>query len=274
MLIDANTDPNTVAANVWTALRDRLLTTDTSNEKLHAYECSLQPQRSFRSRIRAKPHRSSVIGEAETRTAGCLSRRPHSACLADWRRARDRQGDAGLSHGAICAWRTADPAQPQVQSAETLELDPMHPVARHVAADTHGGLLTLERTAQRQGRDAHRHQCGTRPARRSASSARPQRSDGWRVCIVDTVDELNPNAANALLKVLEEPPRQSLFLLVSHAPARVLPTIQSRCRKLALRPLATDDVIQAAAQAAQDRARAICRCGKPPMRRRAAYRGR
>ncbi len=68
--------------------------------------------------------------------------------------------------------------------------------------------------------------------------------EGWRVCIVDTVDELNPNAANALLKVLEEPPRQSLFLLVSHAPARVLPTILSRCRKLPVRPLATGDVIQ------------------------------
>ena len=66
--------------------------------------------------------------------------------------------------------------------------------------------------------------------------------EGWRVCIVDTVDELNANAANALLKVLEEPPRQSLFLLASHAPARVLPTIQSRCRKLPLRPLAAGDV--------------------------------
>jgi DNA polymerase-3 subunit delta' len=75
-------------------------------------------------------------------------------------------------------------------------------------------------------------------------------AEGWRVCIVDTVDELNPNAANALLKVLEEPPQQSLFLLISHAPARVLPTILSRCRKLMLRPLATEDVIRAAAQAA------------------------
>ena len=74
--------------------------------------------------------------------------------------------------------------------------------------------------------------------------------DGWRVCIVDTVDELNPNAANALLKILEEPPQRSLFLLVSHSPARALPTILSRCRKLPLRPLATDDVIRAAAQAA------------------------
>src|SRR5258708_37507464 len=74
--------------------------------------------------------------------------------------------------------------------------------------------------------------------------------EGWGVCIVDTVDDLNPNAANALLKILEEPPRQSLFLLVSHAPARVLPTILSRCRKLALRPLAVDDVVGAAAHAA------------------------
>ena len=73
---------------------------------------------------------------------------------------------------------------------------------------------------------------------------------GWRVCIVDTVDELNPNAANALLKILEEPPQRSLFLLVSHSPARALPTILSRCRKLPLRPLATGDVIRAAAQAA------------------------
>ncbi len=74
--------------------------------------------------------------------------------------------------------------------------------------------------------------------------------EGWRVCIVDTVDELNPNAANALLKILEEPPRQSLFLLVSHAPGRVLPTILSRCRRLTLRPLATADVVRVAGQIA------------------------
>ena len=64
------------------------------------------------------------------------------------------------------------------------------------------------------------------------------------------IHELNPNAANALLKILEEPPQQSLFLLVSHAPARVLPTILSRCRKLLLRPLASEDVARAAAAAA------------------------
>ena len=94
--------------------------------------------------------------------------------------------------------------------------------------------------------------------------------DGWRVCIVDTVDELNPNAANALLKILEEPPQQSLFLLVSHSPARAL----------------ADDPValpQAAAAAARDRRRhsrrragrrhrapTIRRWRRRPMLRRAA----
>src|ERR1700719_3037722 len=143
-----------------------------------------------------------------------------------------------------------NPLAPEVQRAETLFVDPTDPVARHVAAGAHGGLLTLERTLNDKGVlrtviavDQTRE---TIPFFGSTAAV-----EGWRVCIVDTVDELNPNAANALLKVLEEPPRQSLFLLVSHAPAQVLPTILSRCRKLPLRPLATADVIGAAAQAAQ-----------------------
>jgi DNA polymerase-3 subunit delta' len=69
--------------------------------------------------------------------------------------------------------------------------------------------------------------------------------DGWRVCVVDSIDEVNANGANALLKILEEPPKNSLFFLVSHSPARLLPTILSRCRKLPMRPIASDDVVQA-----------------------------
>jgi DNA polymerase-3 subunit delta' len=136
-----------------------------------------------------------------------------------------------------------------VQHAETLWVDPSDPVARHVAAGAHGGLLTLERSLNDKG--VMRTVITVDETRETISFFGSTAAvEGWRVCIVDTVDELNPNAANALLKILEEPPRQSLFLLVSHAPARVLPTIQSRCRKLALRPLAVDDVIRAAAQAA------------------------
>ena len=147
----------------------------------------------------------------------------------------------------VLAHRDAHAAD--VQRAETLWVDPSDPVARHVAAGAHGGLLTLERSLNDKG--VMRTVITVDETRETISFFGSTAAvGGWRVCIVDTVDELNPNAANALLKVLEEPPRQSLFLLVSHAPARVLPTIQSRCRKLALRPLATADVINATAQAA------------------------
>ena len=142
-----------------------------------------------------------------------------------------------------------DPLSASVQRAETLAVDPSGPVARHVASGSHGGLLTLERTLNEKG--VMRTVITVDETRETISFFGSTAAvEGWRVCIVDTVDELNPNAANALLKVLEEPPQQSLFLLISHAPARVLPTIQSRCRKLALRPLAAEDVIDAAAQAA------------------------
>src|SRR5450755_3720920 len=135
-----------------------------------------------------------------------------------------------------------------VQRAETLWVDPSDPVARHVAAGAHGGLLTLERSLNDKG--VMRTVITVDETRETISFFGSTAAvEGWRVCIVDAVDELNPSAANALLKILEEPPQQSLFLLVSHAPARVLPTIQSRCRKLALRPLANSDVIRAAALA-------------------------
>jgi len=142
-----------------------------------------------------------------------------------------------------------DPAGAQVMAAKTLQVNASDPVARHIAAGAHGGLLTLERTLNDKG--VMRTVITVDETRETISFFGSTAAiDGWRVCIVDTVDELNPNAANALLKVLEEPPRRSLFLLVTHAPARVLPTIQSRCRKLPLRPLAVADVIAAAAEAA------------------------
>ncbi len=60
---------------------------------------------------------------------------------------------------------------------------------------------------------------------------------GWRVAIVDPADDMNDNAANALLKLLEEPPPRAMLLLISHAAGRLLPTIRSRCQRLNLRPL-------------------------------------
>jgi DNA polymerase-3 subunit delta' len=65
---------------------------------------------------------------------------------------------------------------------------------------------------------------------------------GFRIVIVDSIDDCNPSSANALLKILEEPPAETLFLLVSHRPGGLLPTIRSRCQSIALRPLGDADV--------------------------------
>jgi DNA polymerase-3 subunit delta' len=141
-----------------------------------------------------------------------------------------------------------DPLAGEVQRADSLDVDPSNPAARRVAAGTHGGLLVLQRTPNDKG--VMRTVITVDETRETISFfGSTAAADGWRVCIVDTVDELNPNAANALLKTLEEPPRQSLFLLVSNSPGRVLPTILSRCRRLPLRSLTSTDVIQAVSQA-------------------------
>ena len=67
----------------------------------------------------------------------------------------------------------------------------------------------------------------------------------WRIVIVDPADDLNRNAANAILKILEEPPKRSLFLVLTHAPGKLLPTIRSRCLPLSLSPLGDDDLASA-----------------------------
>jgi len=141
-----------------------------------------------------------------------------------------------------------DSASAEVRAADSLYVEPDDHVARLIASEAHGGLLTLERSANDKG--VLRTVITVDETRETISFFGSTAAvEGWRVCIVDTVDELNPNAANALLKILEEPPQQSLFLLVSHAPARVLATIKSRCRRLSLRALSTNDVVSAAAEA-------------------------
>ncbi|MBX4938973.1 DNA polymerase III subunit delta' [Rhizobium binae] len=69
----------------------------------------------------------------------------------------------------------------------------------------------------------------------------------WRIVIIDPADDMNRNAANAILKILEEPPKRALFLVLSHAPGRLLPTIRSRCLPLKLSPLSDDALFAALA---------------------------
>ena len=134
-----------------------------------------------------------------------------------------------------------DPQLAAVRSAPSLALPDDHPVVRRVAAQAQGDLLVLERTIGETGK--LRTRIAVDDVRRSVSFFGSTAGEGgWRIAIVDSVDELNPASANALLKVLEEPPARALLLLVSHAPGRALATIRSRCRLLTLRPLAAGDV--------------------------------
>jgi DNA polymerase-3 subunit delta' len=146
--------------------------------------------------------------------------------------------------------QSAQNAAGVAQNGPNLTLPPEHPVVRRVTAQGHPDLLALERVADEKGKmpmfipvDTVRKTIGF-----FGSTAG---EGGWRVCIMDSADELNAAGANALLKILEEPPAKSLLLVVSHAPGRLLPTIRSRCRRLMLRPLPPNDVARAAAAALQ-----------------------
>ncbi len=141
-----------------------------------------------------------------------------------------------------------DPAAPAVQAATSLAVDPRHPVARRIAARAQGDLLILERTPNEKG--VLRQQIAVEQVRRTVSFFGATAGEGgWRIAIVDAVDELNRSGANALLKVLEEPPQRALLLLVSHSAARVPATLRSRCRIMTLRPLPQTDVAAALAAA-------------------------
>lgn len=67
-------------------------------------------------------------------------------------------------------------------------------------------------------------------------------NDGWRIVIIDSIDDMNVASANAVLKILEEPPHKTLLLLISHNPNQLLPTIKSRCAKIELKPLSDANV--------------------------------
>lgn len=121
--------------------------------------------------------------------------------------------------------------------------------ARQVRALSHPGLLVLRRPWDHRAK-RHAAFIPVDEVRRLRGFLGHTANEGvWRVIIVDTVDEFNANAANALLKSLEEPPSRAVFLLLTAEPGRLLPTIRSRCRLLELSPLSAPDLRQAAAAA-------------------------
>jgi DNA polymerase-3 subunit delta' len=193
-----------------------------------------------------------LFGQAEAETAFLAAlntgRLPHGWLLTGpkgvgkatfaWRAARYLLATPPETGGALFA---APPAQ-------TLDIDPDHPVVRRMRALSEPSLMLLRRAW-----DAEKKRLKTQltvdEVRGLKGFFRMSGGDGRRVVIVDSADEMNASAANALLKELEEPPERAVMFLVSHRPSGLLPTIRSRCRTLRFAPLGPAD-LSAALEAA------------------------
>lgn len=150
------------------------------------------------------------------------------------------RGIGKASFALAAATRILAEAAGHVAADDPLEIDEQCPTARFIGGDAHPDFRLVERMPNKTGTALARN-ITVDQVRQLAGlfEATPAMSD-WRAVVIDSVDDLEKGAANALLKMLEEPPARCLFLLVSHAPGRLLPTIRSRCRTLALQPLDDD----------------------------------
>ena len=126
-----------------------------------------------------------------------------------------------------------------------MALDPADPVFRRVAIGSHADLLTIEREYDEK-KQRMRGEIVVDDARAISAFLRLTPAEGgWRVVVLDGAEHLNRNAANAVLKMLEEPPPRAVLLLTCAAPGRLLPTIRSRCRRLELQPLDAGEMADA-----------------------------
>ena len=171
-------------------------------------------------------------------------------------------GPEGIGKATL-AWRFArflanypDPAAPAVLKAADLASPPGSAVSGRIAAMAYSDISLLRREWDSEKKKhfteikAEHARAATHLFQRSAGEG------GWRICILDCAEDLNAHSANALLKIIEEPPARSLFLIAAHRPGAVLATIRSRCRRLNLAPLSEVDIaaaVKAAGGAAAER---------------------
>ena len=196
-------------------------------------------------RLEGAPHpreTKTLYGHAEAESAilsaWASGRLPHALLIG---------GPEGIGKATL-AYRIArfvlsnGNGQTQTRAPTGLGIAPDHPVSRQVEALAHPDLLVLRRVWNDDTKKL-RSEIRVEDVRRTVSFfGSTSAYGGYRVCIVDSAEELNKSGANALLKILEEPPAHSLLIIVSHSPGRLLPTIRSRCRRLVLRPLSSADV--------------------------------
>ncbi len=133
----------------------------------------------------------------------------------------------------------AEAAGPEIAAAG-LETPEDHRIARLIGAGSHPDMRWLQRLPKEKGEGLARNITVAQVRSLGEFLGLTPALSERRVIVIDAIDELEPSAANALLKMLEEPPPNTVFFLVSHAPGRLLPTIRSRCRRLEFQSLADD----------------------------------
>ena len=124
----------------------------------------------------------------------------------------------------------------------SLDIPKSDPVAQRIESLGHGDFFLLRRPYNHKTKKLRAEIPVDRTRDLRDFYAQKPAEGGWRVCVIDSADELNKNAENGVLKTLEEPPNKSLIILLSHSPGRLLPTIRSRCMNLPLRAVPHDDI--------------------------------
>jgi DNA polymerase III subunit delta' len=179
-----------------------------------------------------------IVGQAravEQFTDAWAARKLHHAWLLAGPRG---VGKATFAHAA--ARRVLADAAGPTSGLPGLDTGDEHPIVRLVEAGSHPDMRWLQRLENdKTGNLARNISVDQVRGLGEFLNLTPALSD-WRVAVIDTADELEASGANALLKILEEPPPNTIFFLVSHAPGRLLPTIRSRCRRLQFEALGDD----------------------------------
>ncbi len=186
---------------------------------------------------------TSLIGhgdhEAALLSAYRAERLPHAIVIG---------GAAGIGKATL-AWRLArfilahpDPSAVAVRAARDLSVPPDARVAAQVASLSHPDVSLLRREINEKTKRFYAEIRADDVRRTIGLFQRAAGAGGWRICVVDSAEDLNRSSANALLKLIEEPPPRALFLLVAHRPGLLLATIRSRSRLLRLSPLDRSEV--------------------------------
>ncbi len=140
--------------------------------------------------------------------------------------------------------RHSDPAQAPPTMTQSTDNDP---VDRQLASGAQPNCLYLSRPWQQREKRFKTELTVAQIQRANKFFHATAAGDAWRVCIVDSVDDMNRNAANALLKLLEEPPRRSVFFLINHRAGQSIATLRSRCQFANLQPLDAKELVEALA---------------------------